>query len=591
MNTETRGWVTYNDLRTEVPTPQGDQVGSSPRQLSEKHPLEDSCHFHLQQKVPKRRKLNGKLKNHQSQIQARYESSNSPVNFTRGNPKHIILPAQQFRQESQFVISKEFSPSLEFPQQQNLVMNDNITINEKTSKITRKQPSTDTFPINAFNSDSSTVTDHPDAPENDQEFAILNIIPSLISEKSRKAAFVENLVDAAGLIIELIWANFSVSPCAKIITLRVFLQETLRRSRTSYSTLQTALFYLIRIKAKIASLSQRHDYPLTPTSENPPDLIQNNDPATCGRRMFLAALIVASKYLQDRNYSNRAWSKISGLPVNEINANEICFLRLIDYNLFISEDIFKRWSSLLLKHIQAISGSEITTADAFRKAENRREVIRFREALKLIDPRTMECKRATIYPITPAVSAPGSPREQQNDIFHNPPMLRLKLGQSIVNKSVLYLEQQNRKSYEHDVQSCNISSSQALLITPQATPVFPPQASLSRTHMPITNSFSLQQTSASQCDLNLSEQSLHNNPTKESSVSIPTPIYFKNPSCSLSRSKSCSDSSPSSASRSLNFEKFNESRNTTELISNVHIPNNCSETTFESRRILLRSSA
>ncbi|PKC14429.1 hypothetical protein RhiirA5_256367, partial [Rhizophagus irregularis] len=135
-------------------------------------------------------------------------------------------------------------------------------------------------------------------------------------------------IDTAGLIIEVIWANFSVNPSAKIIPLRLFLQETLRRSRTSYSTLQTALFYLFRIKPQISST-------------------QNNDPATCGRRMFLAALIVASKYLQDRNYSNRAWSKISGLPVHEINANEICFLKLIDYNLFIAEDIFKRWSSLL----------------------------------------------------------------------------------------------------------------------------------------------------------------------------------------------------------------------------------------------------
>jgi hypothetical protein len=33
----------------------------------------------------------------------------------------------------------------------------------------------------------------------------------------------------------------------------------------------------------------------------------------CGRRMFLAALILSSKSLQDRNYSARAWSKISGL--------------------------------------------------------------------------------------------------------------------------------------------------------------------------------------------------------------------------------------------------------------------------------------
>ncbi|CAG8663423.1 6511_t:CDS:2 [Dentiscutata erythropus] len=282
------------------------------------------------------------------------------------------------------------------------------------------------IPVNVSNNTvrNLTVNDHPDAPENDnQEFSILNIIPSLISEKHRKAAFVENLVDTACLIVEVIWANFSVSPSAKIISLRVFIQETLRRSRTSYSTLQTALFYLIRIKSEIAKLYRCTEYLPTPTSEYPPNVIpnsnQNNDPATCGRRMFLAALIVASKYLQDRNYSNRAWSKMSGLSVKEINTNEICFLKLIDYNLFIAETNFKRWSSLLLTNIQAISGPDMSNPEAFRVAKNRRKVDGFRETLKFLDPVTMECERA--YPITPAItptdSAPGSPNEQQPNML------------------------------------------------------------------------------------------------------------------------------------------------------------------------------
>ncbi|CAI2181949.1 19438_t:CDS:2 [Funneliformis geosporum] len=313
---------------------------------------------------------------------------------------------------------------------------DNLSsnFNNQLSRITHQEVSTGItnkcmIPIDASDSvrnHSITIIDHVPGNEN-QEFSILNIIPSLISEKHRKAAFVENLVelknyygefDTAGLIIEVIWANFSVNPSAKIIPLRLFLQETLRRSRTSYSTLQTALFYLFRIKPQISSISRRSEYPPTPTSEFPPDInqSQNNDPATCGRRMFLAALIVASKYLQDRNYSNRAWSKISGLPVNEINANEICFLKLIDYNLFIAENIFKRWSSLLLTHIQAISGSEISNPDAFRRVENQREVAIFRETLKSMDPKTMDYKH-TCYPATPADSAPSSPKEYSSEIM------------------------------------------------------------------------------------------------------------------------------------------------------------------------------
>lgn len=70
-------------------------------------------------------------------------------------------------------------------------------------------------------------------------------------------------------------------------------------------------------------------------------LARTRDPVLCGRRMFLAALICASKFLQDRTYSNKAWAKISSLPVHEINTNEKVFLDLLEYNLFVDADLFK----------------------------------------------------------------------------------------------------------------------------------------------------------------------------------------------------------------------------------------------------------
>jgi len=45
-------------------------------------------------------------------------------------------------------------------------------------------------------------------------------------------------------------------------------------------------------------------------------------PLLCPRRTFLAALILASKFLQDRCYSNRAWAKLSGLPAREVGRCE-----------------------------------------------------------------------------------------------------------------------------------------------------------------------------------------------------------------------------------------------------------------------------
>ncbi|PNP51164.1 hypothetical protein THARTR1_08226 [Trichoderma harzianum] len=192
--------------------------------------------------------------------------------------------------------------------------------------------------------------------------------PSLIRQSDRKVNFVDSLVgtctsltpplkpdlpclafmfpDSSTQIVEAIWPLSSV-PCRPepgnraVLPLRTFIQETLRRSRTSYSTLQVALYYLILIKPHVPKRSF--------TVEQCEDRFADRA-LQCGRRMFLAALILASKYLQDRNYSARAWSKISGLGVQEINQNEVAFLLAVNWKLHITDEVFRRWTEIVLKH-------------------------------------------------------------------------------------------------------------------------------------------------------------------------------------------------------------------------------------------------
>ncbi|KAL4874851.1 hypothetical protein BJY04DRAFT_211759 [Aspergillus karnatakaensis] len=172
--------------------------------------------------------------------------------------------------------------------------------------------------------------------------------PCLLRQSERKVNFVDNLVDTASLIVEIIWPLSAVSlrsdsttGCKGVLPLRTFIQETLRRSRTSYSTLQVALYYLIKIKSHVPSPESAQDQ-----SRAKPVCRAMQ----CGRRMFLAALILASKYLQDRNYSARAWSKISGLNTVEINQNELMFLEAVEWRLHISEATFQRWTDIVLKY-------------------------------------------------------------------------------------------------------------------------------------------------------------------------------------------------------------------------------------------------
>lgn len=72
-------------------------------------------------------------------------------------------------------------------------------------------------------------------------------------------------------------------------------------------------------------------------------------PLQCGRRMFLSALILSSKFIQDRNFTARAWSKITGLATHEIVSNEFLFLTKISWKLHLKEQDFTHWNSIIIR--------------------------------------------------------------------------------------------------------------------------------------------------------------------------------------------------------------------------------------------------
>lgn len=226
-------------------------------------------------------------------------------------------------------------------------------------------------------------------------------------QSERKVNFVDNLVDNSASIVEAIWPLSSV-PCREdtsakgVLPLRTFIQETLRRSRTSYSTLQVALYYLILVKPHVPS----HDF----TMEQPRDGASTRA-LQCGRRMFLAALILASKYLQDRNYSARAWSKISGLQTTEINQNELSFLMAIKWRLHMTELTFQRWTDIVLKYTpQQPSIGGTTPRMAEQTGEWKSIILRLNPELDNIDaiatarPARMTRLCSPASPLTPMVA-------------------------------------------------------------------------------------------------------------------------------------------------------------------------------------------
>ncbi|KAG9220724.1 hypothetical protein CCMSSC00406_0003823 [Pleurotus cornucopiae] len=194
-------------------------------------------------------------------------------------------------------------------------------------------------------------------------------------------------------------ASANASTQHGLVPIKGFVHEVLRRSRTSACVLQTALCYLEAIRSKVPELVRQEALgegiqgePETQSRvisasdlddtdcEQPQDsssmeqdiipTVRVNDcgsfdasvpdiqglgkkvsppvsplppmpplpsPLLCPRRAFLASLILASKFTQDKCYSNRAWAKLSGLAPREIGRCERALGDALDWRLWVGK--------------------------------------------------------------------------------------------------------------------------------------------------------------------------------------------------------------------------------------------------------------
>ncbi|OBZ88265.1 PHO85 cyclin-like protein psl1 [Choanephora cucurbitarum] len=79
-------------------------------------------------------------------------------------------------------------------------------------------------------------------------------------------------------------------------------------------------------------------------------------------RLIITGLMISSKLYSDVFFTNTRYAKVGGLPVGELNALELEFLRLNSYNLFVDIDKLQRYGDNVLElwsHSQDISALAI----------------------------------------------------------------------------------------------------------------------------------------------------------------------------------------------------------------------------------------
>lgn len=85
-------------------------------------------------------------------------------------------------------------------------------------------------------------------------------------------------------------------------------------------------------------------------------------------RLFVVALMLANKYLDDNTYTNKTWSEVSGMKINDLNIMEAEFLEAIDFNLHIRAQDFAIWKILLESCRDRYQFSYLDTPEQRQKA-------------------------------------------------------------------------------------------------------------------------------------------------------------------------------------------------------------------------------
>ncbi|KAF8826115.1 hypothetical protein HHX47_DHR6000453 [Lentinula edodes] len=80
--------------------------------------------------------------------------------------------------------------------------------------------------------------------------------------------------------------------------------------------------------------------PLPPLPLPPLPLLPS--PLLCPRRTFLASLILATKFIHDKSYSNRAWSTVCKLPSREVSRCERALGNALQWRLVRTVDDLRK---------------------------------------------------------------------------------------------------------------------------------------------------------------------------------------------------------------------------------------------------------
>jgi hypothetical protein len=120
------------------------------------------------------------------------------------------------------------------------------------------------------------------------------------------------------------------------ISLLGYLRRIIKYVKMEFSTLIISMIYIDRICKEKVFLNEYNIH-----------------------RIMLIAIYIAYMYNEDCIYDNKYLALVSGISKSEMILLEQEFLELIDFQLYVSEDLFKQYKNCLNKNTEEINFCEI----------------------------------------------------------------------------------------------------------------------------------------------------------------------------------------------------------------------------------------
>ena len=156
---------------------------------------------------------------------------------------------------------------------------------------------------------------------------VSEILDEIVKENSNADMMVANEED--NNYSYLLIKNF-LSKKPPNISIHKYLKRFMKYSRPEPSTIIIALIYIDKI-----------------CDESNLQLTMLNI-----HRLALACLVVATKYNEDDYYSNEFYAKVGGVSLEELNQLEYNILILLNFNVYIDDELFEKYESQIKDYEQ-----------------------------------------------------------------------------------------------------------------------------------------------------------------------------------------------------------------------------------------------